>query len=358
MKDNSFLKDNFIKLIILILFLVSLIISIFSVESAVKIMQTDAKTVNYVGIIRGQTQRLVKRELGNEADDEFIKELDEIIFQLKYHIDDSHHFATHEDQNLQNKLFVVEENWIKLKDEIYEYRDKKDYASLFNLSEEYFRLTNDFAFETQRYVEKKVEKLISLRTRLFLSTFLLAVFTIYEFIGKMFMQRKNTELKERMYMDTLTGLSNREHCNEIINKYGKMQVLPHLACSYFDLNNLKLTNDTLGHDAGDKLIKAFGKILKDASSPYGFVCRNGGDEFLAMFENTTEKDIDSYIDYIKERVEKYNSLETDIQISFAWGVSYSNEINNNNVNELLSLADKRMYENKAEYKKQLLLQNN
>lgn len=52
------------------------------------------------------------------------------------------------------------------------------------------------------------------------------------------------------YTDSLTKLPNCTYCDQIINKYQEMEYLPSLACIYFDLNNLKETNDLLGHDSG------------------------------------------------------------------------------------------------------------
>lgn len=353
MRNFNFIKSNFINFLILFLFIATLLISVFSIEFSIEILHDDGKSINYVGILRGGTQLLVKQELANKPNNELIEKLDGIIYQLKTH-DDNNHFAIHEDQKLQESLSNVEVEWIKLKEEISNYRLGADAQKLYTLSDEYFELTDNLAFETQAYVESKVDKLASMRLRLFISVILILIFSIQQFISKTVVKNKNTELNLVAYIDTLTGLPNRAHCNEIILKYNKMKILPELACVYMDLNNLKTTNDLLGHEAGDKFIRDFGTILKEASSPYGFVCRNGGDEFVAIFENCSQKNINDYINYLNEKTYLYNSKESKIKISFAIGVAYSNEISTNLINDILTLADKRMYENKAEYKKSLL----
>lgn len=353
MKIITFIKDNSIKLLILFLFIAALLISVLSMEYSIEILHNDGKSVNYVGILRGGTQLLVKQELQNNTNDELIEMLDGIIYQLKTN-DENNHFAIHEYAKLQELLSVVETEWLKLKEEIYNYRLGADSQKLYNLSEQYFELTNNLVFETQVYVESKVERLATFRTRLFISVILILLFSIQQFVSKTMLQDKNSKLNEVAYIDTLTGLPNRAQCNEIILKYNNMKSLPNLACIYMDLNNLKTTNDLYGHDAGDKLLKDFGKILKDASNPYGFVCRNGGDEFVAIFENCTQKNINDYINYLNEKTNLYNLKDSKIQISFALGVVFSCEEKSNNINGLLTLADKRMYENKTEYKKSLL----
>lgn len=352
----AFIKRNFVKLVIQSLFIVILFISFVSTEFSIEILRNDGKSVNYVGIIRGRTQQLIKQELQDKPNQELIDDLDKIIYQLKVESSDNH-LAIHEDQKLQHSLSVIESKWTELKNEIYKYRAGADSRKLYDLSEEYFELTNKMVFETQAYVESKVDKVASLQQRLLISIVLILAFNIYQFISKINIQDKNTLLNSIAYNDSLTGLSNRAHCNAIISEYNKMEDLPNIACIYIDLNNLKATNDLLGHEAGDKFIRDFGMILKEASEPYGFVCRNGGDEFVAIFENCSQKNINDYLNYLNEKTNSYNSKEHEIQISFAIGVAYSNEISSNKINDILTIADKRMYENKAMYKK-AKIQNN
>lgn len=59
----------------------------------------------------------------------------------------------------------------------------------------------------------------------------------------------------------------------------------------FDLNDLKLTNDTYGHVMGDKLIITFANVLKETIGYFNFVGRFGGDEFIAVMYNTSKNDV-------------------------------------------------------------------
>ena len=51
----------------------------------------------------------------------------------------------------------------------------------------------------------------------------------------------------------------------------------------FDLNNLRIINNNLGHDKGDEYIRSFAEQLRLAVDPENFVGRDGGDEFIANF---------------------------------------------------------------------------
>ncbi|WP_313342997.1 GGDEF domain-containing protein [Sedimentibacter sp.] len=344
-----FIKNNFIKLIIqisMILMIISLIISIFSVDFTLEIMHEDDKSIYYAGILRGETQRLIKQELEGIQNNELIEKLDGVIFQLN----NNNQLVIHEEIELKKLLIIIETDWLVLKNELYNHRLGSDSKKLYYLSEDFFVLTDKLVIETQEYIYKKEIKLASIRKKLFSSIILILIFGIYQYFSKLVIQKENIELNNVVYIDALTGLFNRAYCNEIVKKYNKINNRPDLVCVYVDLNNLKDTNDLFGHEAGDKLIQDFSKILKDVSEPYGFICRNGGDEFVGIFENCTKENLNDYLNFLQEKVNKYNTLKNEIQISYAVGVAFLHEINSNKINDLLSLADKRMYKNKAECK--------
>lgn len=78
-----------------------------------------------------------------------------------------------------------------------------------------------------------------------------------------------------VYFDALTGAYNRQfYKRELIKK----TINEEYVIVLLDLNNLKITNDTLGHSAGDKLLIDIVSSLKK----FGRVCRMGGDEFLLI----------------------------------------------------------------------------
>lgn len=84
--------------------------------------------------------------------------------------------------------------------------------------------------------------------------------------------------------DALTGLSNRRHFEvelktwvENLKKHGT-----EFAMLYIDLDRFKLVNDTLGHDAGDRLLVSVANMLRDMTSKSDLVARLGGDEFVIL----------------------------------------------------------------------------
>ncbi len=102
------------------------------------------------------------------------------------------------------------------------------------------------------------------------------------------------EDQERMifmaYHDALTGLPNRHMYNEFLeralDRSGQNNEI--LAVMFIDLDRFKFINDTLGHDAGDELLKQVSDRLKKSVRERDFVSRLGGDEFAVILENVDE----------------------------------------------------------------------
>lgn len=139
-------------------------------------------------------------------------------------------------------------------------------------------------------------------------------------------------------------------CKPLNSIYG---VADNVCCFMFDLNNLKVINDTLGHKAGDTLIVSFASILRRSAPPHMFVGRIGGDEFIGIVENTSRGEIVEFIDDLKRESDGLNKNETDnsISISFSCGYAFSADYPNYTINTLMDIADKYMYKNKLEIKK-------
>jgi diguanylate cyclase (GGDEF)-like protein/PAS domain S-box-containing protein len=92
------------------------------------------------------------------------------------------------------------------------------------------------------------------------------------------------------FYDTLTALPNRflfsEHMEQALRQRQRRGGV--LALMFIDLDDFKLVNDTLGHDAGDELLKVVGKRLLSCVRASDTVSRQGGDEFMVLLANLNE----------------------------------------------------------------------
>lgn len=86
--------------------------------------------------------------------------------------------------------------------------------------------------------------------------------------------------------DALTGLSNRRHFEiELTNWVERLRTNEtSFAVLYIDLDHFKFVNDTLGHDAGDRLLVTVADILRRLTDKSDLVARIGGDEFIVLKE--------------------------------------------------------------------------
>lgn len=154
-----------------------------------------------------------------------------------------------------------------------------------------------------------------------------------------------TELRSVAEIDSLTQLPNRYCYNEFLKKTPEENKS---ACVFlFDINNLKYTNDTYGHDKGDELIRNASSCIKDCFliEEKKNCYRIGGDEFVAIIENISEDEIDDYI-------QSFNKKQKELNVSIAIGYAYANNIAEYGYEKLIIRADKNMYKNKKEYKNQ------
>lgn len=95
------------------------------------------------------------------------------------------------------------------------------------------------------------------------------------------------ELTYRAFHDPLTGLPNRTlFLDHLERALARAQRHDHsVAVLFLDLDNFKVVNDSLRHEAGDQLLVAVGQRLNRCLRPHGIIGRLGGDEFAVLLEN-------------------------------------------------------------------------
>lgn len=185
------------------------------------------------------------------------------------------------------------------------------------------------------------------RLGLFIFVLLLAIDTINSTLTEEINIRKADIYKSVAFMDNLTGLGNRQAYEQEIEKIdAREELLDHLVVGILDLNNLKHTNDILGHAEGDRYIisisgfvqKYFGKIAK--------IFRIGGDEFALVF---TGRDSDIYFE---TEANMFDDImrEGRQDINFAYGSAIYNHITDKNAGDTIRRAEAKMYDSKHKYK--------
>lgn len=158
---------------------------------------------------------------------------------------------------------------------------------------------------------------------------------ISHFIDSLLRRRNLVQRLELMSVyDQLTGLKNRHGMERHISCLREGNAL---GIFYLDVMGLKKTNDTLGHQAGDELLKRASACLREAFAG-DELYRVGGDEFLVLCEGITE-------DELSRRQELLESImkENDVQMAVGrvWKTQYAGDFD-----QMIETADAQMYEDK------------
>ncbi len=155
--------------------------------------------------------------------------------------------------------------------------------------------------------------------------------------------RKAEIYHELAMRDIQTGLYNR---NAYYEWCEKKEDYSNCAIITYDLNNLKLCNDTLGHAYGDIYISEAVNIIRKFFDDFGLSYRVGGDEFITIIENTSLEIIKIQVKGIRNYLAKNKIVDFDIPTGVAIGYAfYSSEIDTSFA-ETEKRADMSMYENK------------
>ena len=157
---------------------------------------------------------------------------------------------------------------------------------------------------------------------------------------------KHTEkFVEEALFDQLTGLRNRRAYALEIEKLNKFPSLTDISVTTMDINGLKMTNDTFGHTAGDDLLKGAAAIMKKFYSDNSWkVFRTGGDEFVALTSKPIG-DKDNLIADFKNQLKTFHHAQIK-ELSVSIGIAKGTEHDVSSVEELIKIADKKMYADK------------
>jgi diguanylate cyclase (GGDEF)-like protein len=116
---------------------------------------------------------------------------------------------------------------------------------------------------------------------------------------------------------------------------------------YCDLDGLKGINDALGHQKGDRALIDTANILKETFRGSDIIARIGGDEFVVMPIETTGDNLEIVINRLQKAVEMDNTKsKREYKLSISIGTAYFDPLSPCTIDELLSKADRLMYEQK------------
>lgn len=164
------------------------------------------------------------------------------------------------------------------------------------------------------------------------------------------------KIEEYATYDTMTDLLNRRVGLLFLEKDIKdiKRKKTPFTIGYIDINDLKLVNDTYGHEEGDYLILTSIRFIKESIRESDTLCRLGGDEFLMILRECTveqaekiwQKTVEKMKDFNKKKLKPYN-------ISMSHGFIQYNPKEDKTTDQLITEADAKMYLEKEKYKQRI-----
>jgi diguanylate cyclase (GGDEF)-like protein len=147
--------------------------------------------------------------------------------------------------------------------------------------------------------------------------------------------------------DDLTGLLNRRGFLLVARQELRIAVRQHhgVGVIFADLDGLKMINDRLGHEYGDRAIRELAEILRRSFRESDVLARLGGDEFAALAYNVDQTKVDAVLDRVQSAIAKAAPLGP-YPLSVSVGVALFRWGDTTSLDDLIAVADKRMYENK------------
>ena len=235
---------------ILTVILVVLIIAMMMIVSSI---QGTARIVNYAGLVRGKTQRIVKLEISGKQEDDMIQEIESFIDGLM-NGNKELNLVRLEDSDFQTKMEELNEYFLMLEQEIMQVRAYgADKTQILSKSEHFFEICDEATGLAEVYSQRKASSLSVLEKYITADIVVLILLIGYEFIKAVRYAAMNRVLQKKVYIDGATGLPNRNKCDELLSQ---PDAAPEdIGVCSFDLNNLRIINNSMGHEAGDEYIR-------------------------------------------------------------------------------------------------------
>ena len=154
------------------------------------------------------------------------------------------------------------------------------------------------------------------------------------------------KLQAQAGVDKLTGLYNKGRMENLCFEYfGDHD--EDLAILVIDFDNFKKVNDTFGHQQGDQVLKAFGKLLSGVVTEKDFVGRIGGDEFMIMMTQVAGiSEVEQVADQIVQKTHDLLSDEMIFDFSCSIGIALRSQDRDCNYDKLFANADRAVYQTK------------
>ena len=269
----------------------------------------DARIINYSGIVRGATQKLVKEELNGDRDDALITRLDGIIFDLQTGEGD-YDLTRDNNEDYQQMLADLNLIWADIKKEIALVRSgEANGLRLFDLSQQHFELADRMVLKAEENSDNKMKQsIVFYFISLALSILVFGILNI----------RSRKAMEKSIRTDRLTGMLNRNGFETAAADLLCQRTGTEYSILEFDVDHFKEINNTYGYALGDKLLMALASALTQWAGEGQLCARINADDFVFLARHS-ETLVDDLEKVLNRTLKQMDFLETFDGITFTFG---------------------------------------
>ena len=279
---------NLGKISVIVLFLLSIFVGSFTVYSISKV-QSYGTLINYLGIARGATQRLVKLEL--QPHDELIAYIDDIIYDLK-NTDGKYGLEKIPNVDYQQQFSALNTLWHRVKSNIYAVRQNPANSPLLlQSSEVHFEIANNTVFAADNYTTSKSHQLTLLSALMLAGIIIMWIALFMVYLRKLYsLESSNKTLYDITTKDPLTGAYNFETFKKKAQKL-LTQTTKKYSLSYVDFADFKYINDVFGYKYGDEILINYAATISNELRTGEVLGRVSADNFVILRYYNEKNDI-------------------------------------------------------------------
>lgn len=159
------------------------------------------------------------------------------------------------------------------------------------------------------------------------------------------MKREEKLLKKKLTLDLATGTLNKTSLMSTLHRMMEAETTSgDFTICMIDFDNFKILNDEYGHLMGDKVLEIFAEIARSHIRTQDIIGRYGGEEFIFVFYETSQKQALQVLKRIHEELEEYFNQEIKIPVTFSAGAIYVESINGlTQCTDLITDVDRMLY---------------
>ena len=249
------------------------------------------KLINYVGIVRGASQRAVKLEMNGQPADDLIGYIDSILNELLTG-EGQFGLVTANSVDYTDDLAALEEQWDIVKEDIAGVREGKQGGALLESSERLFEIANQTVFSIEKFSTQSADRITRLIIIAAAVCGIAAAIASYYYIKRLLdLKYTNRELEDIAGRDELTGAFNTEKFYLEANRMMSREKDGNFAVLYVDFENFRYVNDVFGYDYGDLLLKNYARLVMGRMGENEALGRVMADHFVILRHYEKKEDV-------------------------------------------------------------------